>query len=145
MLQRGEIDYLVLHYEWVRDEIETQWLGEEVNVLVEKNHYKGPDVYLDHDEKDQTTSRYFKSKKDKRKISRRYLDDVYGLLDGVKLGLGRAIIPTHLIRGESNLKILDSKTTLNYPIVLHYYRQPFYTKLHSTLVETLVSECPKFL
>jgi len=145
LLQRGEFDYLVLYKEWVRNELEAVYLGEERNVLVEKKGYRGPDVYLDHDENDPTTAQYFKLKKDKRHIRRRFLDDVYGLIDGVKLGLGRAIVPMHLVKNEKEIRIVDEKTVLSYPIVLHFYKQPFYTKLHHLLLKSLAEEIPSRL
>ena len=53
---------------------------------------------LDHDSRDATTNSYFKLKPELAKNEkRRSLDDVYGLIDGMKLGMGRAVLPLHLI------------------------------------------------
>ena len=97
LLKYGEIDYMIHYNPIYKDEIETVELGTETNVMVERKGYDGPNIFLDHDENDQATAKYLKLIKSKTKYERRYLDDVYGLIDGVKLGLGRAIIPTHLI------------------------------------------------
>lgn len=145
LFRRGEIDYMVLYDEIIRDSVETLFLGNEIDVLTEKKGYRGPDIYLDHDENDQTTSKYFRLKGIKKKIHRRYLDDVYGLIDGVKNGLGRAILPVHLIRKEKDLKIVDRKTAIKFPVFLHYHRQPFYTHLHNEIVSHLKLHCSKFL
>ncbi|MEM7647247.1 MAG: hypothetical protein AAF203_10075, partial [Pseudomonadota bacterium] len=139
------IDYMIHYDPWYKDEIETVLIGHEENVLVEKAGYQGPNIFLDHDERDQATARYLKMIKSKKPYQRRYLDDVYGLIDGVKLGLGRAIIPTHLIKKEKQIKIINKQTLLKFPVILHYYRQPFYTDLHTQIVETLTQEIPQRL
>ena len=132
----------MIHYnELSRDEIETIHLGNEQNILVEKVNYDGPNVFLDHDENDQTTAKYLKLIKSKESYERRYLDDVYGLIDGVKNGIGRAILPVHLIKSEKALQILDPKHALNFPVILHFYKQPYYSELHSQLVSHLKKGC----
>lgn len=96
LLQSGEINYLVLNQELKREGIVTQILGHEENVLVQKRGYKGAEIYIDNDEDDLTTLQYLK-KRPSAQLNRRYLDDVYGFMDGVRDGLGRAILPMHLI------------------------------------------------
>lgn len=145
MLKRGEVDYMILYDEWIRDELVTHHLADEVNYLAEKKGYQGPEIYLDHDENDQTTSLYLKKKRKKGKAERRYLDDVYGLIDGVRHGIGRAVLPYHLIKNERSIEIADQKIPLKFPVVLHYMHQPYYSELHHAVVETLVNECPKAL
>ncbi|MCB0419835.1 MAG: LysR family transcriptional regulator [Bdellovibrionales bacterium] len=145
MLKRGEVDYMVLYNEWVRDELVTMHLADEINYLTEKKGYSGPNLFLDHHEKDQTTALYLKMKKSKGRMERRYLDDVYGLIDGVKLGIGRAVLPYHLIKDERSIKIVDKKTALSFPVYLHYLHQPFYSDLHKAVVEALTLRCPKIL
>jgi hypothetical protein len=61
------------------------------------------------------------SSKKRAKIERRYLDDIYGLIDGVKLGLGRAVLPQHLIKGVAGLTVANSERTLSIPVVLHFF------------------------
>lgn len=145
LLRRGEIDYMVHYNELIRDEIETITLGQEKNVLVEKVNYDGPNVFLDHDENDQTTARYLKLIKSKASYERRYLDDAYGLIDGVKNGIGRALVPEHLIKGQKGLHIADIKNYLYFPVILHYFKQPYYSDLHKQVVTHLVDGCPKYL
>lgn len=145
LLRYGEIDYMIHYQSFERDELEAFHLANEVNVLVEKKGYKGANIFLDHDEQDDTTSKYLKMTKNRNKFTRRYLDDVYGLLDGVRLGLGRAIVPVHLIKNEKGLKPINKDKTLNFPVILHFNRQPYYTDLHNQLIEILRREIPKRL
>ena len=60
-------------------------LTHEENVLVKLKKAPDTEIYLDHDESDPTTKAYFFQNKGAFKPSNiRYLDDVYGLIDGVK-------------------------------------------------------------
>ncbi|MCJ8277291.1 MAG: LysR family transcriptional regulator, partial [Bdellovibrionales bacterium] len=66
LLRTGEIDYMIHYNTFHKDEIETLNLGEEENVLVEKKNYKGPNIFLDHDERDEATARYLKMTKNNK-------------------------------------------------------------------------------
>ena len=135
LLIRGEVDFVVIDQKVERSDLEILRLGSEKNVLVEKKGYAGPDVFLDHDECDQTTLNYFKlHKKRNPKIDRRYLDDIYGVLDGTRLGLGRAILPRHLLLNQNDLRILSPEVVLETPVYLAYFKQPYYSRLHESLV-----------
>ena len=48
----------------------------------------------------------------KARPERRFLDDVYGLLDGVRLGYGAAVLPLHLVREERDLEVVDADKVL---------------------------------
>ncbi|MGZ5280080.1 MAG: LysR family transcriptional regulator, partial [Pseudobdellovibrionaceae bacterium] len=138
MLKRGEIDYMVLSESLNREELEKVSLGVERNVLVQRKRYDGAEIYLDHDEKDQFTFQYFRMAKQKKKsLQRRYLDDIYGLIDGVRSGLGRAVLPLHLVQNEKNLEIINPELELEVPVDLYFYSQPYYSRLHSAVVEAL--------
>lgn len=145
LLKSGEIDFIINDQNLEREELESHLLGIEHNVLVEKKDYSGPDIYLDHDEKDQTTTAYLRQIKIKGPLHRRYLDDVYGLIDGVKLGLGRAVLPIHLIGREKSLRILHPKQSQDIGVHLHYFKQPFYSKLHQLIVKELTASASSFL
>jgi DNA-binding transcriptional LysR family regulator len=137
LLKRGEIDYAVLDRDLEHEGIQSIGLGVERNVLVQAKGYDGPDdLFLDHDEQDETTLRYFKlHKTGPKKFRRRYVDDVYGLLDAARLGLGRAVLPMHLVTPP--LEILHPRTQLETPVILHFYGQPFYPRLHDALLRAL--------
>ena len=145
LLRRSEIDYMVHYEELIRDDVETLLLGREKNVLVEKKGYNGPSIFLDHDENDQTTAKYLKLIKSKKNYQRRYLDEVYGLIDGVKNDLGRALVPEHLIKKEKELSIVDKKNHLIFPVILHYFKQPYYSELHHQILECLIKGCKTYL
>jgi hypothetical protein len=43
------------------------------------------------------------------------------------------------------MRIVDGLKPLKTPIFLQYYKQPFYSKIHTTIVERLLTEIPKKL
>lgn len=146
LLRRGEINFMVLDHLLERDDLEKVDLGFEQNVLVQSAKAPPPNIYLDHDEDDQVTRRYLQlAGKNPGRLERRYLGDVYGLLDGVRQGLGRAVLPRHLIAGDSKISIVQPSVVLKIPVVLHYYTQPYYPLLQQGAVEALSKGAPQFL
>jgi DNA-binding transcriptional LysR family regulator len=132
LLKSAEADYIFTNKKSDSENIESIFLGYEENVLVQLKKAPEVDIYLDHDETDPTTKSYFSQNKIPLKPSNiRYLDDVYGLIDGVKNGYGKAILPLHLIENESTLEIVDPKKTLKVSVYLHFFLQPFYRRLHT--------------
>ena len=67
----------------------------------------------------------------------RYLDDVYGLIDGVKNGYGTAVLPLHLIRNERDLEVLERTKVLKVPVYIQFFHQPYYRKIHLEIVEAI--------
>lgn len=144
LMKSGEIDFMVLDESLDQENIVTKTLGHEENVLVKKRGARPSQIYLDHDEEDQTTLRFL-NRRSSRGIDRHYLDDIYGIIDSARLGLGCAIVPKHLIAHEKMITIVPSNRTLKNPVVLHYYSQPIYSKLHTAVVEALVKNSQKYL
>jgi len=139
ILKSGEVDFIITNQKSEKQEIESIFLGVEENVLVESKKFKNSMNCLDHDADDITTSSYMKvSNKDNKKFQRRYVDDVYGLIDGVKHGLGRAVLPKHLIQNEKDFTIIKPEFILKVQIYLLYYKQPYYSKLHQLVRSRLV-------
>lgn len=146
LLMRGEIDFMILDRRTEREGIEAVDLGREVNVLVRSTERDPGEIYLDHDEEDRVTFDYLKAVgKSTGKVERRYLDDVYGVIDGVRNGLGRAVVPRHLIAGQKGLSIIDRRTALEVPVLLHYFTQPYYTELQTSVIEALSDRAPDLL
>lgn len=136
LLRSGEIDYLISTERMDHSGLISQKLGVENNVLVQKKGYKGPEIYLDHDEEDRTTTDYF-GKRNTASIQRRYLDDIYGIIDGVRLGLGRAVVPRHLVTAFKDIEVINPSKSLDVPIVFHYYDVPIRTRLHQAVIDAV--------
>jgi DNA-binding transcriptional LysR family regulator len=139
LLQKGEVDFIITDRKADRADVKTCALGVERAVLVEKKGYDGPEVYLDHDEFDSTTFGYFKvARKRPPRLERRYLDDIYGVLDGVKAGLGRAVISEHLVHKQNDLKILNPEVVLKTSLYLENFEQPYYSRLHEAVSAAII-------
>jgi DNA-binding transcriptional LysR family regulator len=140
MLKSGEIDFMILNEKLDQENLVTQLLGYEENVLVKKKGAAVPAVYLDHDEEDKTTLQYL-NKRSAKGIERHYLDDIYGIIEGVKLGMGYAVIPRHLIENQKDIEICDNGRVMKTPVVLHNYEQPIYSSLHKAVTSGLGANC----
>jgi hypothetical protein len=81
----------------------------------------------------------------KVKILRRYLDEAYGIVDGVAWGFGRAVLPRHMIEGDDRIRILQPKKTLRIPVFLNFFAQPYYTKLQKETRRAIQEGFRKFL
>lgn len=140
LLRTGETDYIFLDHALEKDSIESRLIGYEENILIEsKKHGAHPDLFLDHDLDDDTTSRFFEIQTRKpKKIHRIFLDEIYGIIDGVALGLGRAVVPKHLIKNDARVRVVPDYKSLSVPIYLNYYKQPFYTQLQKASLEVLM-------
>ena len=143
LLKSSHVDFVLYDKIPPGENFEYQLLGFEENVLVEAN-LGTKDVYLDHDENDRTTLRYFEHFKMTAPHKRIYLDDVYGILDGVKLGFGRAILPKHLLRGQK-LKIRYPKQVLKTPVYLVYHKSVYRSHLHQRIIEEFKKSSSKFI
>jgi DNA-binding transcriptional LysR family regulator len=146
MLKRGEIDYMIISEPVANQELECVKLGTERSVLAKCRGRNVEDIYLDHDINDRVTFDYMAKFSPKTtNIRRRYLDDIYGLIDGVKMGLGLAVVPLHLIENIKHIEILHPKRVLEVPVLLYFYRQPYYSKLHQSVVNQLTQNAGKYL
>lgn len=146
-LQRAETDFIIMDYKLEKANIETQKLGQEKYVAIKpKSPTKELNVFLDNDSNDQATANFFKVQKmQPQKYLRSYFDDCYGIIDGVAQGIGNAVMPEHLVKKNSSIKIVKGFKSMSLDVVLHYYRQPFYSKLHQSLIDSLVRNCRKYL
>lgn len=137
LLRQGQVDFILTNRDPKREGLKAELLGVEENVLVAHKKYPAHPIFLDHDPNDVTTSSYFSLLKTSSPQNKRYLDDVYGLLEGVKLGMGRAILPKHLIKNEKNLIIQNPRTILKVNIFLVYRDQSYMSELHQQVMEHL--------
>lgn len=138
LLKSSEADYILTNKKSDSPDIESLFLGFEDNVLVKLKKAPDKNIYLDHDEAHVTTKTYFSQNKLPFKpISMRYLDDVYGLIDGVKSGYGKAVLPLHLIENDSSLEVLNPKATLRISVYLQFFKLPYYRRIHGVLVDDI--------
>lgn len=147
LLLSGRCDFVFLDIAYERDGVLSSQVGEEISVLVERRTGEVGEYFLDHDESDVTSLRYLKltNSKPSKNMRRRFLGDVYAVIDGAAAGLGRAIVPRHLIATDARLRVVDRNLQLKNPVVLHYFQQPYYTRLQKTVLEIFEKDSKIFL
>lgn len=147
-LTDGRADFVVSLAECERMGIENVQIGVERNVLIESSRYAGrDDCYIDHEPRDNFTEKFFliQTGATVPKMLRAYFDDIYGLIDAVSEGIGRAVVPSHLIKPEHNVRAVSGYQPFEVPVILQFNQQPYYTRLQRAVIDTLTRECPSLL
>lgn len=148
MLLDGHVDYCVSLSECERAGVENVPLGIERNVLIESTRHGGREAcYIDHDPRDNFTEKFFLSQTGSTvpRMERAYFDDIYGLIDAVSEGIGRAVVPVHLLGPEIPVRAVPGFRPYDVPVFLHYHRQPYYTGMQQLVIDTLTRECGALL
>lgn len=105
-------------------------IGSEEFVLIESKKYPdSPDVFLDNDPGDTATEAFFQFQGQKYNGQRAFMGDIYGIIDGVAQGLGKAVMSRHLIEGDSRFRVIKTPKKYVRPIVLSYYKQTYYPRV----------------
>jgi DNA-binding transcriptional LysR family regulator len=145
LLSSGRVDFLFTNAALEKQGVESLLVGHEENVLVRPTG-KSPDIYLDHDPEDPTTIDFFRLQEKKQMpLNRSYLDEIYTILEGVKLGLGQAVAPLHIAKGRKGIEVAPGFKPLRLPIFLSYYSQSYYTRLHKLALARLQQDVPLHL
>lgn len=147
LLQRAAVDFIVMDYRLEKANWMAIEIGKEKYVAIEsKTGSERNDIFLDNDREDLATEKFLKTQGDKvQKFRRSYFDDCYGIIDGVALGLGRAVIPAHLVTKNADIKLSKTSKPYSVDVVLHYFQQPFYSKLHQAVIDSLATESRRYL
>jgi DNA-binding transcriptional LysR family regulator len=148
MLIDGKIDFCVSLSECERMGVENLQIGVERNILIESARFDSrPGCYVDHEPRDNFTERFFLSQTGSTvpKMQRAYFDDIYGLIDAVSQGVGRAVVPVHLVRPEHEVRAVPGYRPFEVPVLLQFHKVPYYTKLQRAVIDTLTAECPPLL
>ena len=148
MLIDGKVDFCVSLSESERMGVENAQIGVERNLLIESARYTvRPDCYIDHEPRDNFTERFFLSQTGSTvpKMQRVYFDDIYGLIDAVSQGIGRAVVPVHLIKPEHEVRAVAGYRPFEVPVLLQFHTQPYYPRLHRSVIDTMTRECPPLL
>lgn len=140
LMQTSKVDFLISPKKIDTGVLQSKCMGHESYVLAELKSGLSPDIFLDHDSSDETTRRYFnRFQKGNEEIQRRYLDDVYGLINGVECGVGKAILPLHLIQDNRDILVPYPNKKLCIPIYLVTYKIGIMTRVES-IIEHLIDK-----
>lgn len=146
MLKRGEADLVILDHDLPWSAVVKYPLGEEWYVAIESARHGGrADVWLDINAEDAITERFFQFQGQAPRYRRSYMADVYGILDGVALGLGRAVVPRHLLAGRRDVRVLPEYRPQPAGVWLHHFTLPYYSRLQQAVVEVLTRGCAEAL
>lgn len=139
VLESGAADFVLLDRAHEAQGLEHELLGHEELVLVESSLYRARDgVYLDHDQDDQTTLRFLRQRRAlPRRVERSFFDDVYGVLEGVAQGFGRAVVPRHLLSPSLPVRQVPGVRPARAPVVLHARRTGSRPRAHEAAREAL--------
>lgn len=120
LLHTGELDIIFLDYPLSKEGVENTLLGHEKYVFITgADHPKVPEIYLNHDENDLMSFRYWESLGEPREtLNRRFLDEIYHVIDGVAEGLGVSVLPRHLIESDERIKIVHPRKVFESPVYM---------------------------
>lgn len=141
VLKNAEADFIIADYHLNKNGVREHILGQEEYVIIESAKYASPsDLYLDHGPDDYATESFFKSQPGTQKSYRRsFMGDVYGILNGVELGLGRAVMSKHLLKGNSRVRMIKGYKRYFRDVTLNYFEQPYYSRLQTEIIKQLNS------
>lgn len=149
LLMSGEVDFIVTDEVFDDPLIESIVLGSETLVHIRNktlSHRVTPPCFLDHDVHDMTTFNFFaKQGFSDFEFDRSFYDDVYGILDGVRLGFGEAIISQHMIKGDKSLEVVSHEQPFQSPVVLSYVKDRYLSTLQKRIIEHLEENVPSYL
>jgi DNA-binding transcriptional LysR family regulator len=147
LLMSSEMDFVFLDQPLQKEGIESILLGHEEYVFITSaSQDTNQDIYLNHDEKDMMSFRYYEHLKTPvKQLKRKYLDEIYSVIDGVAEGWGVSILPEHLIKNDKRIKIVNPKKKLSSPVYLCFRSRPYYPKVLQTALELMKKEIPKRL
>jgi len=146
VLERGEADFVVMDNEAPRNSMATILLGQEKYQLIQSRDFVGRDTYLDFEPNDSLTEAFLKHQGgERREVSRSYVDNIEGILQAVALGLGQGVVPRHLIRDDLPVRVVKKAKTMSVPVILNYFRQPYYSMLQTATIEALKQNAKRYL
>ena len=147
LVQRAEVDFLIGTASSKLKAFDCHYLGKQRLVGIESRKYgERKNTFLDSRPEDNTTERFFAANPDKKAdFERSFLHDEEGILNGVSLGLGRAVVFSSMLNAGLPIRKLSGWKSLTWNLYLVYRKQPVYPKLFKEMRETLLRELPKLL
>lgn len=138
VLKTNKADFIITDYFPNLNRVVAEMISEEEYVIIESKKIKTiPDIYIDHGAHDNATESYFKFLGEKPQYERIFMGEVYSIVDGVALGLGRAVMSKHIIENDKRFKIVKKKKRYIRPIVLSHLEQNYYSPAHLLIKECL--------
>lgn len=147
LILRAEADFLFTIQRFEQNELEGQLLGELDLVVIESARYRQrTDTMLDARPEDLSTEAYFRRYPARRvPYERSHLYDEEGILKGVALGLGRAIVFRSMLAKAKGIRVVPGWAPIHWKLYLVHRRQAYYPRWFQLAKETLLKNCPPML
>ncbi len=149
LLLSGEVDFIVTDGEVSDPSIQSILLGNETLVHIRNktlSYQLDPPCFLDHDAHDMTTYNFFAAQdRQNFEFDRCFYDDVYGLLDGVRMGFGEAVVSKHMVQEDDIIELVPYHNEVLSPVVLCYVKNRYLSSLQKKVIEHLRNDAPTFL
>jgi DNA-binding transcriptional LysR family regulator len=143
LLQSGKFDFIFTSSPIQKTGIISKKCGEEELVRIVPAKLPETEVkvlnFIDHDLEDETTLEFFNTQNWEFSGSRNYLDDIYGIINGVELKLGQAIVSKHLVINNKKVKIKKAPKKVHSPIYINYFDKTYYPEIEKKFIK-FVSE-----
>lgn len=146
LLRTGECDFAVTWPFPMHADFTTYDVGEENYVMIEPISGTAPAVYIDHDAEDETTEQFLRLQGEvPRSLERHFVDEIYAVIDAVAHGLGRAVVPMHLLQNQSRVRSVPYPQGMQVKLLLVHRTPSVLTALQKTVVHALGEGIPKYL
>lgn len=146
ILKKNKADIVVSDYKIELPGTESLCIGAEEYVIIESKEFKKiPEVYIDHGPHDNATESFFVHQGLEFNQKRTFMGDVNGIIEGVKQGLGKAIMSKHLVKDHPKIRIKKSSKKYLREVYLCYLKQSYYSPLHHLVVDSLAKNSKAFL
>lgn len=133
---RADADIAILQNPILQAGFHSIQIGEEHNLLVCADGESADNgVYIDHEPSDRFTEHYLTATGTPTPagVRRMYFNDIYGLIDGVRWGVGRAVVPVHLLERGGGVRQVPGTIAVRTPVYLsiasHLLELGFYRRL----------------
>lgn len=149
LIARGQVDLIVSQDPIPRSGYQQILLGHEHNVLIEcATLPRQNDVYLDHNQADDFTERFLQRHDGStaKLIRRRFCDDIYGIIDAARLGLGRGVVPLHMLTPEHGLQLVPGyDKAWSTPVLLQFPHRDYDPAPIRAVRDALIAQCCRWL
>ncbi len=147
-LLKDEADFVVTSEPTSRAGFESLRLGCEQNVLVRGRQANlRNDLYLDHNVHDDFTEQFFSIQgiSTGGSLRRSFCADIYGIIDAVAAGLGKGVVPLHMVEHDPRIVVIREAGILETDVNLQFQTREHYSKLHTEVVHALQEGVPRLL
>jgi DNA-binding transcriptional LysR family regulator len=144
VLISGEVDFILTTKPISRQNVICDAVAQERQVHVIPSRSDGKLPFLDHDEEDQTTFKFLKSRKIEMEVTRSFFDEVNGIIKAVECGLGQAIVSEHLVLKNKKLKIKKKSGSTKETVYLCYYEKAYYPEVQKQFIESVKNDLLKY-